>query len=314
MDTMKAVVYDKKASPDRLVYCDVDKPEQKNDEILIKVKAVSLNAADYRPMKLGIIPKRKIFGADVAGCIESVGSSVTRFKPGDEVMGDFSLFGYGGLAEYVAVPERAVVIKPSSISFEEAATLPVAAITALQALRAKGNIEKGDKVLIVGCAGGVGTFAIQLSKHYGAEVTGVCSSKNVQQSVSLGADIVIDYTREDFSKSNKRYDLILGVNGNHSLLTYRKCLAPNGVCVIIGGSLSQVFASLLLGWLLSFGSKKIRSLIAKANKDDLEVVGSLLENGTLKPVIDRRYSLAKAAEAMNYVSQGHSTGKVVITI
>ncbi len=214
---MKAVVYQKKGSPEKLVYSEIDKPVPGDNEVLIRVKAVSLNAADYRSMKMGIIPKMKIFGADIAGIIETAGKNITQFKPGDEVMGDLASFGFGGLAEYVTAPEKALVAKPSQVSFEEAAAMPMAAITALQALRNKGNIQKGHKVLIVGCAGGVGTFAIQLAKYFEAEVTGVCSPKNMQQTLSLGADHVIDYTKEDFSKSGKRYDLILGVNGNYSL-------------------------------------------------------------------------------------------------
>jgi NADPH:quinone reductase-like Zn-dependent oxidoreductase len=314
MDKMKAVVYNKKASPEKLIYCDVDIPMPKDDEVLVKIKAVSLNAADYRSIKMGLIPKRKIFGADISGCVESVGKNITQFKPGDEVMGDLASFGFGGCAEYVTVPERAVIIKPSKISFEEAATLPMAALTALQALRDKGNIQKGHKVLIVGCAGGVGTFAIQLAKYFDTEVTGVCSSKNVQQSESLGADFVIDYTKEDFSKSDKLYNLILGINGNYPILAYRKCLAPNGIYVMVGGSLSQIFKSLLFGWFLSFGPKKMRSVAAKPNRDDLEFLATLLENGKIKPIIDRRYPLDKTSDAMNYLILGHSTGKVVITI
>ncbi len=314
MDKMKAVVYNKKASPEKLVYSEVVKPAPKDNEVLIKIKAVSLNVADYRSMKMGLIPGRKIFGADISGCIESVGDNVTLFKPGDEVMGDLAGFGFGGCAEYVTAPERAVVFKPSGISFEDAATLPMAALTALQALRDKGNIRKDHKVLIVGCAGGVGTFAIQLAKYFDAEVTGVCSSKNVQQSLTLGADFVIEYTTDDFSKSDKYYNLILGINGNYPLLAYRRRLAPDGIYVMVGGSLSQIFNSLLFGWLLSFGSKKMRSLAAKPNRKDLEFLGSLLENGRIRPVIDRKYPLDKTSEAMNYISQGHSTGKVVISI
>jgi NADPH:quinone reductase-like Zn-dependent oxidoreductase len=314
MDKMKAVLYNKKASHEKLIYCDVDKPVPKDHEVLIRIKAVSLNAADYRSMKMGLIPKRKIFGADISGCVESVGKRIIQFKPGDEVMGDLARFGFGGCAEYVSVPERAVIIKPSKISFEEAATLPMAALTALQALRDKGNIQKDHKVLIVGCAGGVGTFAIQLAKYFDTKVTGVCSPKHVQQSESLGADFVIDYTKEDFSKSDKLYNLILGINGNYPLFAYRRCLAPDGIYVMVGGSLSQIFKSLLFGWFLSFGSKKMRSLAAKANSDDLEFLGTLLENGIIKPIIDRKYPLDKTSDAMNYLIQGHSSGKVVITI
>jgi NADPH:quinone reductase-like Zn-dependent oxidoreductase len=311
---MKAVVYNKKGSPEKLIYCDVDKPVPNDNEVLIKVHAVALNAADYRSMKMGIIPKRKIFGADIAGRVESIGRNITQFKPGDEVMGDLASFGFGGFAEYVTAPEKALIIKPAKISFEEGATLPMAALTALQALRDKGNIQKGQKVLIVGSAGGVGTFAVQLAKYFEAEVTGVCSSKNVQQTLSLGADYVIDYTKEEFTKKDKRYDILLGINGNYPLIAYKKTLTSNGTYVMVGGSLSQVFKSLLFGWILSFGSKKMKSLAAKANKPDLELLAKLLEKGIIKPVIDRRYSLDKTVDAMNYLKQGHSTGKVVIDI
>ncbi len=311
---MKAIVYNKKSYPDKLVYCDVDKPVPNDNEVLIKMNSVSLNAADYRSMKMGLIPKRKIFGADIAGRIESVGKNISLYKPGDEVMGDLASYGFGGFAEYVTAPERSLIIKPDQVSFEEAATLPMAAVTALQALRDKGNIQKGHKVLIVGSAGGVGTFAIQLAKYFETEVTAVCSSKNVQQTLSLGANNVIDYTKENFSNQDKRYEIILGINGNYPLLAYKKTLTSDGTYVMVGGSLSQIFKSLLFGWVLSFGSKKMKSLTAKANKTDLELLVKLLEKGIIKPVIDRRYSLDKTADAMDYLKQGHSTGKVVINI
>jgi NADPH:quinone reductase-like Zn-dependent oxidoreductase len=311
---MKAVLYNKKASPDKLIYSDADIPVPKDDEVLIRVKAVSLNAADYRSMKMGMIPKSKIFGADISGSIESAGKDITMFKPGDDVLGDLARFGFGGCAEYVAAPERVLVLKPPTISFEDAAALPMAGLTALQALRDEAKIRKGLKVLIVGCAGGVGSFAIQLAKYFDSEVTGVCSTVNVQQSISLGADFVIDYTKEDFLKSDKHYNIILGINGNYPLLAYRKCLAPDGIYVMIGGSLSQIFRSLLFGWFLSTGSKKMISVSTKANRNDLEFLVSLLESGKIKAAIDRKYSLDKTPEAMNYLMHGHSTGKVVINI
>jgi NADPH:quinone reductase-like Zn-dependent oxidoreductase len=314
MEKMKAIVYNKKSYPDKLVYCDVDKPVPNDNDVLIKMHSVSLNAADYRSMKMGLIPKRRIFGADIAGRIESVGKNISLFKPGDEVMGDLANYGFGGLAEYVIAPEGALIIKPDQVSFEEAATLPMAAMTALQALRDKGNIQKGHKVLIVGSAGGVGTFAVQLAKYFEAEVTAVCSSKNIQQTLSLGANNVIDYTKENFTEGDRRYEIILGINGNYPLLAYKKTLTPDGTYVMVGGSLSQIFKSLLFGWVLSFGSKKMKSLTAKANKTDLELLARLLEKGIIKPVIDRRYSLDKTADAMDYLKQGHSTGKVVINI
>jgi NADPH:quinone reductase-like Zn-dependent oxidoreductase len=190
----------------------------------------------------------------------------------------------------------------------------MAAMTALQALRDKGNIQKGYQVLIVGSSGGVGTFAVQLAKYFESEVTGVCSSKNVQQALSLGADRVIDYTKEDLSEIGHRYNIILAINGNYPLSVYRKILAQNGIYVMVGGSLSQIFKSLVFGRFLSFGSKKMKSLTAKANKNDLEFLAKLLENGSIKPIIDRQYSLDKTAEAMDYISQGHAAGKVVINI
>jgi NADPH:quinone reductase-like Zn-dependent oxidoreductase len=311
---MKAIVYNKKNYPEKLVCCEVNKPTPNDDEVLIKVQAVSLNAADYRSMKMGIIPEKKIFGADIAGRIETTGKNISLFKPGDEVMGDLASFGFGGLAEYVTAPERALIIKPGLVSFEDAAALPMAAMTALQALRDKAGIQKGQRVLIVGSAGGVGTFAIQLAKYFGAEATGVCSSKNIQQTLSLGADYVIDYTKEKFTSQDKRYDIILGINGNYPLTAYRKTLTSNGTYVMVGGSLSQIFKSLVFGRILSFGSKKMKSLAAKANKADLELLAKLLEIGIIKPVIDRHYTLDMTADAMNYLKQGHCPGKVVINI
>lgn len=314
MEKMKAVVYNKKGSPEKLIYCDVDKPAPNDNEVLIKVHVVSANAADYRSMKMGIIPKRKIFGADIAGRVESVGKNIRQFKPGDEVIGDLAGYGFGGFAEYVAAPEKALIIKPAKVLFEEAAASPMAALTALQALRDKGNIQKGQKVLIVGSGGGVGTFSVQLAKYFGAIVTGVCSSKNVEQTSSLGADYVIDYTKEDFAKNNMRYDLILAINGNRPLSAFKKVLTPNGIYVMVGGSLLQIFKSLLFGWLMSFGSKKMRSIAAKSNKNDLEFLVKLIEDGKIKSVIERRYPLDKAADAMRYLSEGHASGKVVIYV
>jgi NADPH:quinone reductase-like Zn-dependent oxidoreductase len=313
MEKMKAVLYNKKGLPAKLSLTEIDKPVPKDDEVLIRVHAVSLNAADYRSMKMGIIPKRKIFGADVAGIIESVGTNVSAYKPGDEVMGDLASYGFGGLAGYVAAPEKAFILKPKQVSFEQAATLPLAGITALQALR-KGNIQKGQKVLIVGSAGSVGPFAVQLAKYIGAEVTGVCSTKNISQTLALGADHVIDYTKEDFLNRSSHYNLILGINGNYPLVAYRRCLTPEGRYIMVGGSLSQIFKSLLFGRLLSLGSKKMISLAAKPNNEDLKFLANLLENGVIKPVIDRRYTLDQASEAMNYMSQGHASGKVIIML
>jgi len=314
MENMKAVIYNKKGSPEKLIYCDVDKPVPTDNEVLIKIHAVSVNAADYRSMKMGLIPKRRIFGADIAGIIESVGKNITLFKVGDEVMGDLGVRKFGGFAEYTTAPEKVLIIKPAKISMEEGAALPMAALTALQALRDKGNIQKGQKVLLVGSAGGVGTFAVQLAKYFDTEVTGVCGSNNALQASSLGADYVIDYTKENFTKSNKRYNLIVAVNGNYPIIAYKKMLTPNGIYVMVGGSISQIFKSLLFGRLLSFGSKKMKTVTAKANKNDLEFLTNLLEDGKIKAVIDRRYPLDKTADAMKYLSEGHARGKVIIKV
>jgi NADPH:quinone reductase-like Zn-dependent oxidoreductase len=313
-DKMKAVVYNKKGSPDKFTYCDIDKPLPQENEILIKIHAVSLNAADYRSMKLGIIPKKRIFGADISGIVESAGNKVKGFKPGDKVVGTLIHFGYGGLAEYVAVPEKAVIKKPDGISFEDASTLPIAGITALQALRNKGNIQKRQKVLIVGSAGSVGTFAVQLAKYFNAEVTGVCSTKNVQQTYSLGADHVIDYTKEIFFNQTKQYDIILAINGNYPLLAYWKKLTKNGACIMVGGALTQIFKFFLFGWLLSLGTKKMKSVFATELNSDLKILSDLLESGSIKSVIERILPLNEAGDAMKYLSQGHSAGKVVIKI
>jgi len=311
---MKAVVYDKRESPNVLVFREVEKPIPNDNEVLVKIYAVSINAADYRSMKLGIIPKRKIFGADIAGRVEAVGKNINKFTIGDEVFGDISACGFGGFAEYVVVPESALALKPVSVPFETAAAVPMAAVTALQALRNKGNIQPGQKVLICGAGGGVGTFTVQLAKHFGAEVTAVCGEKNVKVIQSLGADYVINYNENDFTKSGKHYDLVLALNGNHSLFTYKRVLAPKGINVMVGGSLSQVIKSLLFGAFMSIGNKKMRFLAAKPNIKDLEFIIKLVEDGKVKPIIDRHYPLHETAEAVRYLSEGHARGKVVITV
>ncbi len=311
---MKAVVYDKKASPDKLVIREIDKPKLNEDELLIKISAVGLNAADYRSMKMGIIPKRKIFGADVAGIVEMVGPKIIQFKPGEEVFGDLASYGFGGLAEYAVAPEKLLVKKPSGISFEEAAALPMASLTALQALRNKGAIEAGKKVLIVGSGGGVGTFAVQLAKYFGAGVSAVCSTKNVEQALSLGADQVIDYKKEDFMNGRNKYDLILAINGNYPLLAYKRILNKKGICVIVGGSLSQIFKTILFAWILSLGSKKLCILTAKPDQQDLEFIADLVAKGKIKPVIESIYPLEKTSEAMRYLAGGHTQGKLIIKV
>lgn len=314
MKKMKAVIYDKTIKPDKLSYCEVDKPVPTDNEVLIKVFAVSVNAADYRSMKMGLIPKKKIFGADVAGRIESIGKNIHNFKVGDEVVGDFSSIGFGGFAEYAVAPEKAIVLKPAKLSFDVAAALPLAAVTALQALRDKSKIQKGQMVLIYGGGGGVGTFAIQLAKYYGAIVTVVCGSKNVEQSRLLGADYIIDYTKDDALNDAQRYDLILAVNGNRRLIDYKRALKPGGRYVMVGGSMSQIFSSLLFGRIMSIGSKKMYALAAKPNQKDLEFVTLLAADNKIKPVIDRYYPLDKVADAIRYISESHASGKVIIKL
>lgn len=311
---MKALVYNKKALPGKLTFCEIEKPIPNENEVLVKVQAVSLNAADYRSMRMGLIPKKKIFGADIAGRVESVGKSILKFKPGDEVIGDLADYGFGGLAEYALAPEKALIFKPVDLSFEDASALPMAAVTALQALRNKGCIQKGHQVLIIGSGGGVGTFAVQLAKYFGATVTAICSSKNIGLSQSLGADHVIDYTKENFLKNGKSYDLIVAVNGNYPLSACKRILNPKGIYVMVGGGFPQIFKSLLFGWLMSFGSKKIRSLAAKSNAEDLEFIVSLVNDKKIRPVTDKCFSLDRSAEAMKYLSEGHAKGKVVITV
>jgi NADPH:quinone reductase-like Zn-dependent oxidoreductase len=311
---MKAIVYDKSSSANTLVYRDVETPVPSDDQVLVKIVASTVNASDYRSYKMGIIPKRKIFGQDIAGRIEAVGKQVAKFKIGDEVFGDISACGMGGFAEYVAVPETPLALKPQSVSFVTAATLPMAAVTALQGLRNSGQIKSGQKVLIYGAGGGVGNFAVQLAKYYGADVTAICGEKNVETIMSLGADRVINYLREDFTKDKTKYDLILVVNGTNPLSAYMRALAPKGICVVVGGGLSQVLKTTVFGGLLSLGSKKIRVLVGKPNVKDLEFVIGLAEEGKIYPIIDRTYPLSETVEAMRYISQGHARGKVVLQV
>jgi len=310
---MKAIVYDKSSSPDALVLREVEKPSPLNNEVLVNIVATSINAADYRSMRMGIIPKRKIFGADIAGIVEAAGKNVQKFKPGDAVFGDIAGSGFGGLAEYVAVPETLLALKPLEVSFENAAAVPMASLTALQGLRDLGQIRPEQSVLIYGAGGGVGNFAIQLANYFGAEVTAVCSPGNIELVGSLGADRVIDYTREDALKSGSRYDLILAVNGDRPLSVYKRALTPNGVLVVVGGGLSQVIKTLLFGKLMSTGGKKLRILRAKPSTKDLEFIIGLVEKGKIKPIIDRQFRLQDTAEAMRYLSQGHAHGKVIIS-
>ena len=311
---MKAVIYNRKSSSERLTFLDVEKPVPGATEILVEIHTTSINAADYRMMRLGFPPKKKIFGADISGVVVSAGTGVRKFKPGDHVIGDLSDFGFGGFAEYVAAPEKAFIMKPDQLSFTDAAALPLAGLTALQAVRDKGGTREGMQVLIIGCSGGVGSFAVQLAKHYGAKVTGVCSSKNLEQSRLLGADYVVDYTMDDFTKTSRNYDLILAVNGSYSLSACRRILKPHGRYIMVGGSYSQVFKSVLFSGLLSVGSRKMSFLAAKSNTGDLETLVEFVDKGIIKPQIDKSFSLDEVPEAFRYFELGLAKGKLVITI
>ena len=320
---MKAVLYTKYGPPDVLQLQEVEKPIPKDHQVLVKVHAASVNALDWRPFTMPSIalrlmsgglskPKDPSVGVDVAGTVESVGKEVTAFQPGDEVFG----VAPGSFAEYVANGASKFARKPANISFEQAAAIPVAAFTALQGLRDKGQIQAGQKVLIDGASGGVGIYSVQIAKAFGAEVTAVCSTRNLDMARSLGADHVIDYTREDFTKKAQRYDLILAVNGYHSILAYRKALSPNGICVVAGGSMSQIFQAMLLGPFVSkFGNKKIGFMgISKTSKEDLLFIKELLEAGKVVTIIDKSYPLRETAEAIKYLIEEHGRGKVIISV
>ena len=324
---MKAIVYTKYGPPDVLNLEEVREPTPRDDEVLIKVHAASANARDWRLLRadpflvrlnLGLLkPKHNTLGSDIAGRVEAVGGNVKQFQPGDEVFGDLSGggFGGGGFAEYVCASEDALALKPASLTFEEAAAAPMAAVTALQGLRDKGRIQPGQKVLINGASGGVGTLAVQIAKSFGAEVTGVCSTRKSDMVRSIGADHVIDYTQEDFTRNGQRYDLILAVNGYRPISDYKRALNAKGIYVMVGGSSAQLFQALLLGPFVSMtGSKKMGALSAKPDQEDLVFVKELVEAGKVIPVIDRRYPLSGVAEALRYLEEGHARGKVAITV
>ncbi len=337
---MKAAVCSRYGAPAEVVHIeDVEKPIPKDDEVLIEVRAASVNPLDGALMKgrpyiarlLTGLRKPKItrLGVDVAGQVEAVGRNVTQFKPGDEVFGscirDPQASGVrvwdcqGAFAEYVCAPESTLVMKPDCVTFEQAASAPVPAFTALQGLRDKGHIQTGQKVLINGAAGGVGTFAVQIAKSFGAGVTGVCSTRNVDMVRSLGADQLIDYTQEDFTKSGQRYDLFFDCIGNHSLSASVRVLNPNGIFVMVGertgrgmiGLLARLIAALALSW---FVSQQLVTFLARPNKQDLTIMRDLMATGKLTPVIDKRYSLSEVPEAIRYLGEGHARGKVVITL
>jgi len=321
---MKAIVYTEYGSPDVLELKEIDKPTPKEDEVLVKVYAVSVNAADLHLLRAdpflirlssGLLkPKNEILGSDIAGRVEAIGSNVKEFKLGDEVFGDISAGGWGGFAEYVCAHEDALVLKPANLSFKEAAAVPMAAVTALQGLRTKGQIQPGQKVLINGASGGVGMFAVQIAKAFGAEVTAVCSTRNLDIVRAIGADHVIDYTREDFSQNGQSYDLILAANGARSISDYKRALGPKGSYVMSGGAMSQMTQAMLMGPWMSRNGQKMGNLLAKPNKDDLAFIKELLEAGKIKPVIDRCYPLSEVADAIRYLEEGHAQGKVVITV
>ncbi len=321
---MKAIVYAKYGSPDVLHLKEVEKPTPKDDEVLIKVRAAAANAADHhllsgiipRVMGFGLLkPNNKILGADIAGQVEAVGRNVKGFKPGDELFGDISGCGFGGFAEYVCAPENLLVLKPANMTFEAAAAAPMASVTALQGLRDNGQLRSGQKVLINGASGGVGTFAVQIAKSFGAEVTAVCSPRNMDMVRSIGADKVIDYTQENFTRKGQRYDLILAVNGHHPIADYKRALTPQGIYVAAGGSMAQIFQAMLLGPFLSMtGRQKMGNLLAKSSQKDLAFVKQLLEAGQVVPVIDRCYPLSEVSEALRYLGEGHARGKIVITM
>lgn len=322
---MKAIIYEKYGPPDVLKIQDIEKPTPKDNEVLVKVHAASVNAYDWHFLSADIFlirfsegllkPKNPRLGADVAGRIEAIGPGVEQFQPGDEVYGDIGAWGNGSFAEYVCVPEIAFAPKPVNLSFEEAAAVPMAALTALQALRDAGQIQSGQNVLINGASGGVGTFAVQLAKWYGAEVTAVCSTANMNMAQSLGADHVIDYTKEDFTQNGQYYDLILGVNGYHPLIAYKRALTPQGIYVMAGGYPAQIFQAMLFGSLISqAGGKKMKSITAKSNQKDLVILKELLETGKIKSVIDKCFLLSETADALRYLGAGHARGKVVITV
>lgn len=321
---MKAVTYERYGQPEVLQLKEVEKPAPKDDEVLVKVRAGSVNAYDWHILTADIFlvrlnrgllkPKISVLGADIAGVVEAVGPNVQQFKPGDAVYGCLSVCGDGGFAEYACATENALTLKPINLSFEEAAAVPMAALTALQGLRDDGKIQPGQKVLIHGSAGGVGTYAVQLAKFFGAEVTAVCSTRNIEQTRALGADQVIDYTKEDFAKLGQPYDLILGVNGYRPISVYRDALKPGGIYAMAGGKPAQMFQALLLGRWMSRGGKKMGVVSAKVIQRDLVFLRELLEAGKIRPVIDQRYTLAETAEALRYLGTGHARGKVVVTV
>lgn len=323
---MKALVCVKYGPPEALQLKDVDKPVPGDNEVLVKIRAAGLNAMDWHVMRGDPFPARAVFGgllrpgagrilgADVAGLVEAVGKSVTRIQPGDAVYGDLFGSGYGSFAEYACAREGALARMPANLSFEQAAAVPIAALTALQALRDRGRIKPGQKVLIYGASGGVGTYAVQLAKVLGADVTAVCSTGKMDLARSIGASSVIDYKREDFSKSGLKYDLILAANGFRSVFAFRRALSPGGVLVSTGGSMAQLFQIMLLKPVVRAGGREMSVMTAKFSTADMDYLTGLLESGAIAPVIDRRFAFADAVPALNYLEEGHAAGKIVLTM
>ncbi len=320
---MKAIVYTKYGPPEVLQLKEVAKPIPKDDEVLIKVQAVSVNRSDWEGLRgkplyarIGglLKPRRQILGSDVAGRVEMAGRNVRRFQPGDEVFGDI-LPRLGGFAEYVRARESALALKPASMTFEEAAAIPQAAVIALQGIRDKGRVQPGQKVLVNGAGGGAGTFAVQLAKLYGAEVTGVDNTGKLSFMRSLGADHVIDYTREDFTRDGKQYDLIFDVVAHRSIFAYKRALRSNGSYFLAGGSVATILQILLLGaWIRATTGKEIRILAVQPNTEDVDYMKELIEAGKVTLVIDKTYPLSEVPEAIGYVGEGDARGKVVITV
>jgi NADPH:quinone reductase-like Zn-dependent oxidoreductase len=320
---MKAIVYEKYGSPDVLQLKEIAKPAPADDEVLIKVYAVSINGSDRegligKPLyaRIGGLrkPSNQILGSDIAGRVETVGRNIREFQPGDEVFGEIPGY-HGGFAEYVCAPESTLARKPASLTFEQAATIPQAGAIALQGIREKGQVQPGQNVLINGAGGSAGTFATQLAKLYGAEVTGVDNTGKLDFLRSLGADHVIDYTYTDFTKNGKQYDLILDVIAHRSVFAYARALKPNGTYFFVGGSVGLIFQILFLGpWIKRATGKSIRMLVVPQNNKDLLAITELCEAGKVVPVIDRRYALSEVPEALRYMSEGRAKGKVVITM
>jgi NADPH:quinone reductase-like Zn-dependent oxidoreductase len=323
---MKAIVYTKYGPAEVLQLQEVAKPAPSDNQVLVNVQAASVNALDWRRFASqsvmgrfmdGVLLKviNRVLGADIAGRVESVGAAVKQFQQGDEVFG-VAAGSMGGFAEYACAAENNLALKPANLSFEQAAAVPVAALTALQGLRDKGQIQPGQKVLINGASGGVGMFAVQIAKSFGAEVTAACSTRNLDMVRQMGADHVIDYTQEDFTKNGQRYDLIIAVNGYHPIQAYRRALSPGGIYLAVGGSIAQVLQGMLVGPLLSrMGTKQMGFMgIAKINQKDLVAMKALLEAGKVVPVIDKCYPLSETAKAISYLVEEHAQGKVVITM